>query len=276
MFVLKQFLKQLLLPPLPWLVALLLAAVFWPRRWARNLLWVTVCGVIVLHSGFIAYWLRYPLEASYPPLLNPTDAEPYDAIVVLSSAAFPKGGLAPFPTIDEHMFRRLDEACRLYKIRPKPIIVSGGHVDPFTADRDENKIARDYLLRWGVPEHHVLGEAKSRDTFESAVAIAGLLKTKGWKRYLLVTSALHMPRSMLAFSSQAPEPIPAPGDFTVRQREFSPFDLAPTVHAARLFTITLHEYVGLVNYYWRTHMIKISDVGALEPPGGLHRDAVSA
>jgi uncharacterized SAM-binding protein YcdF (DUF218 family) len=251
MFVIKQFLKQLLLPPMPWMLALLAVLVFWQRKWARKLLLVTLCGIITLHSGLIGHWLRYPLEAAYPPLLKPQASEPYEAIIVLTGASIPAGGLAPFPSIDEYMFRRLDEAWRLYKIHPKPIIVSGGHVNPFTPERDENKIARDYLLRWGVPQHHVLGEAKSRDTFESAVEVAKLLKQRGWKRYLLVTSAVHMPRSMVAFSTKAPEPIPAPGDFTLREWKLSPLDFAPTESAARNIAVTLHEYIGLANYYWR-------------------------
>jgi uncharacterized SAM-binding protein YcdF (DUF218 family) len=256
MFVLKQFLKQLLLPPTPWLLALLLVVLFWPRNWARKLLLFTLCGVLILHSGLIGRWARYPLEASYPPLLNPQGAEPYDAIIVLTSASLPAGGLVPFSTIDESMFHRLEEAWRLYKIHPKPIIVSGGHVDPFTPERDENKIAREYLLLWGIPPNHVLGEAKSRDTFESAVEVAKLLKQRGWQRYLLVTSAVHMPRSMLAFSSQAPEPIAAPGDFTVREWQLSPLDFAPTVSAARHIAVTLHEYAGLTNYYCRVAFAK--------------------
>jgi uncharacterized SAM-binding protein YcdF (DUF218 family) len=251
MFILKQFLKQLVLPPLPWLLALVVVLVFWRRKWARKLLLITLCGIVFLHSGAIGYWLRYPLESSYQPLLNPEDAEPYDAIIVLTSSSIPAGGLAPFPTIDEPMFRRLEEALRLYKIRPKPIVLSGGHVNPFTPERGENKIGRDYLLRWDVPQDHVLGEARSRDTFESAVEVAKLLKQRGWKRYLLVTSAVHMPRSMLAFSSTAPEPIAAPGDFTLRGWRLSPLDFAPTARAARNIALTLHEYVGLLNYYWR-------------------------
>ncbi len=58
------------------------------------------------------------------------------------------------------MFRRLDEAWRLYRIQRKPIIVSGGHVNPFTPDKNENQIACDYLIRWGVPKATCLGEGK--------------------------------------------------------------------------------------------------------------------
>ena len=253
MFVLKQFLKELLLPPLPWLLLLLAVWVFWRRSWARKLLLVTFLIILALHSGPINYALRYPLESRYPPLLDPRKAGDYDAIVVLTGGITAAEGLIPFPTIDESMFRRLDEAWRLYRIQRKPIIVSGGHVNPFTPDKNENQIACDYLIRWGVPKSDVLGEGKSRDTFESAVEVHKLLQEKGWKKYLLVTAAVHMPRSMLAFTSRTPEPIPAPGDFSLGKFEFNPFSLFPGESAAHRLYNTVHEYIGLANYYYRAH-----------------------
>ena len=223
MFVLKQFLKALILPPTPWILMLLAVLIFWRRRWAKKLLFVTFCLIVVLHSGIFGYWLRYPLESRYPPLIDPTKVEPYDAIVVLTGGMIPAEGLIPFPSIDRSMFRRLEEAWRVYLIRPKPIVISGGHVNPFTLPKDENRIARDYLIRWGVPKSDVLAEDQSRDTFESAVEVEKLLRQKGWKRYLLVTSAAHMPRSMLAFKAKAPEPIPTPGDFSLGEFETGTF-----------------------------------------------------
>lgn len=254
MFVLKQFLKQLILPPVAWLLPLLVVLLFWRRRWARKLFFATFCLIIVLHTGLVSYGLRYPLESRHKPVIDPVQAEPYDAIVVLTSGTIPAGGLIPFPTLDVAMFRRLDEAWRLYRIRPKPIVVSGGHVNPFTPAANENQIARDYLIRWGAPANDVIGEERSRDTFESAVEVQKLLKQKGWRRYLLVTSAAHMPRSMLAFSARAPEPIPAPGDFSLGELKLTPLDFFPTLGAARGIAESLHEYIGLANYYWRIHV----------------------
>lgn len=251
MFVLKQFLKVLLLPPTIWLLLLLAVLVFWRRPWARKLLGATWLLIFAMHSGLVNYALRYPLESSYPPLLNPKAAGAYDAIVVLTSASIPAEGMIPFPSIDEFMFRRLEEAWRLYRIQPKPIVVSGGHVNPFTPAKNENQIAREYLIRWGVPRQHVIGEDRSRDTFESAVEVQKLLAQKGWKRYLLVTSALHMPRSMLVFASRAPEPVPAPGDFSLGSVELTPLNFFPSESAARRLYFTLHEYLGLANYHWR-------------------------
>jgi len=253
MFVLKQFVKQLILPPMAWILLLLVVLIFWQRRWARKLFFLTVCLIVILHSGLVGYGLRYPLESRYPPLIDPTRVEPYDAIVVLTSSVHPVGGLIPFPSVDEYMFRRLDEAWRLYRIRPKPILVSGGHVNPFTPDKDENRIARDFLVLWGVPKSDVFAEDRSRDTFESAVQVEKILGQKKWKRYLLVTSAEHMPRSMMVFSVKAPEPIPAPGDFSVGEFKLNPLSFFPGEGASRDIYFSLHEYLGLINYYWRIH-----------------------
>lgn len=251
MFILKQFLKGLLLPPVPWLLALLVVLVFWRRRWARTLLLITLLLVFALHSDQVSYVLRHRLESQYSALIDPTTAGDYDAIVVLTGGSTAATGLIPFPAIDQSMFRRLDEAWRLYQIRPKPIIISGGHVNPFTPAMGENKIARDFLVRWGVPENDVIGEDQSRDTFESAVESAKLLKKHGWKRYLLVTSAIHMPRSMLVFAELVPEPVAAPGDFSVGTFELTPLDVFPREEAAQRVAGAISEYVGLANYHWR-------------------------
>jgi uncharacterized SAM-binding protein YcdF (DUF218 family) len=251
MFVVKQFLKALLLSAAPWLLMLLAVLIFWDRRWARKLLLITILLIFFLHCGPVNHVLRYELESRYPPLIDPANAPSYDAIVVLTGGSIPASGLIPFPAINESMFRRLDEAWRLYRIRPKPIVISGGHVNPFTPAKDENRIAREFLVRWGVPKSDVIGEEKSRDTFESALETRKLLKKHGWKRYLLVTSAMHMPRSMLVFAELVPEPIPAPGDFSVGKFELTPFVFFPKEGAAQEMFSTIHEYIGMLNYYWR-------------------------
>ncbi|MBI4469198.1 MAG: YdcF family protein [Acidobacteria bacterium] len=251
MFTLKQFLKGLILPPMPWLLLLLVALLFWNRRWSRKLLLGTLLLATFLHSGLALHTVRHPLESRYAPLIDPRTEEPYDAIVVLTGGLVPAGGLIPFPQISESMFRRLDEGWRLYRLAPRPMIVSGGHVDPFSPPKNENQIACDYLIRWGVPAQDVIGEPRSRDTFESAVEVRKLLEQRGWRRYLLVTSAVHMPRSMLVFRSLCPDPIPAPGDFTIGESTWSPLRLFPSEEAGGFMTSTLHEYIGLVNYRLR-------------------------
>src|SRR5436309_16079756 len=96
MFVLKQFLKELILPPLPWMLLLLAVLIFWRRWWARKLLLTTFCLIIVLHSGPVGYLLRYPFESRYSLLLEPAKVEPYDSIVVLTVSMIQAGRLSAF------------------------------------------------------------------------------------------------------------------------------------------------------------------------------------
>jgi uncharacterized SAM-binding protein YcdF (DUF218 family) len=251
MFLLKQFIKPLLLPPGIWLVLMLVVLVFWKRKWARKLLFFVALAAFLLHSNVVSTGLFWGLESRHPALLDPRSAGAYDAIVTLTAGAHAPSGLVPFPYLEESQFRRLEEAFRLYRIDPKPIIVSGGHADPFTPSEGENRIICDYLLRWGVPAEHVIGEPNSRDTFESALEVRKILQQKGWRRYLLVTSAIHMPRSMFVFSRIAPEPVAAPGDFTVEGLVPSPLRLLPSEGAAKDIAGAFNEYYGLLNYRLR-------------------------
>jgi hypothetical protein len=61
---------------------------------------------------------------------------------------------------------------------------------------------------------------------------------------------------MVAFQAKAPEPIPAPGDFSLGQFELEPFEFFPGEDSARDILVSLHEYIGLVNYYWRAHFFE--------------------
>lgn len=251
MFVLKQFLKNLLLPPNCWIIPLVFVAIFWKRRWARKLLVVTIIGAAGLHSATVARLLGYYLETRYPAVGDCRGAGTYDAIVVLTGSEIVPGGLIRFPSLDEASFRRVEEAVRLYRQQPKPVIVSGGHVNPFTVDQGENGIVCSYVVAMGVPAGSVIAEPKSRDTFESAAEVGRILRQKGWKRYLLVTSARHMPRSMMVFRALAPEPVAAPGGFTIPAFFTSPLDLFPREGAGFDIMSVLNEYAGLVNYRWR-------------------------
>ena len=195
---------------------LLAVLIFWRRRWARKLLLLTLVLIMRCTASLVNYALRYPLESRYPPLLDPGLVS-YDAIVVLTSSMIPPEGLIPFSTIDEHMFRRLDEAWRLYRIQPKPIILSGGHVNPFTPDKDENRIGREYLIRWGVPKHHVIGEGKSRDTFESAAEVQKLFKRAGLEALLAGYISLAYAPQHAGIQSKSPRTGSGAGRLLARQ-----------------------------------------------------------
>ena len=169
MFLLKQFIKALAAATDAVAAAFALGADILAATLGADAVGFTFLLILALHSGPVNYVLRYPLESRYPPLVDPAKAGTYDAIVVLTGGSLPATGLIPFPSVKEHMFRRLDEAWRLYRIRPKPIIISGGHVNPFTQPRTKTRSPATFSSAGACPRKDIIGEEKSRDTFENAV-----------------------------------------------------------------------------------------------------------
>jgi uncharacterized SAM-binding protein YcdF (DUF218 family) len=113
----------------------------------------------------------------------------------------------------------------------------------------------------GVPAEAISVETKSRNTYEHAKNAGPLLTEREFRRVLLVTSALHMPRALGVFKRQCPgtEFIPAPTDFGETTPKPRPFikevaDVIPTAENLRLMSNVLHEYIGIAYYKCRGWM----------------------
>jgi len=98
----------------------------------------------------------------------------------------------------------------------------------------------------------------SRNTYESAIACKKILEEKGIHRIILVTSAVHMPRSVSLFLHQGLEVIPAPTDYYVTKAELPSiqqggipallFSLLPSSDNLEITSRTLKEYLGIFIY----------------------------
>lgn len=89
-------------------------------------------------------------------------------------------------------------------------------------------------------------EAASRNTYENAVLTAQLPGVDPTQRWLLITSATHMPRSMATFAKAGWNVTAYPVDFhTGDTSDWMDFSLAG---GALNWQRALHEVVGLVAY----------------------------
>jgi uncharacterized SAM-binding protein YcdF (DUF218 family) len=100
------------------------------------------------------------------------------------------------------------------------------------------------LRELGIPEGVVDFERESTNTHESAVCVARMSRTRGWSRVILVTDAKHMRRARGAFVKEGLSVIPAP-TMTWELWWGQPYD------RYRKFAGALHEYAGLLYYWWR-------------------------
>jgi len=113
----------------------------------------------------------------------------------------------------------------------------------------------------GVPASAIWEQPRSQNTQEDAEYSAAMLKERGVQRVLLVTSAMHMPRSVALFRHLGIEVTPAPADFTVTEIGWKNLfslepqaflvNLLPNASSLSLTTNVLKEYLGLFIYRLR-------------------------
>lgn len=190
-----------------------------------------------------ANFLGGALEYEFP--IQKMEAySPAGAIVVLGGSV--AGMVPPRVSVEEIRGARVLAGARLYKLKKAPwVIVSGGVPYPATSGETRNEAIdmRDLLVEDGVPQDAILVEGESRTTAENAELSARLLKEKGVKKILLVTSAYHIGRATRLFQRQNLEVIPVPTSHEVVQGG-SPENFVPNAGSLERSTRYLKERFG--------------------------------
>ena len=240
-------------------VLLVVALVMWWRR-SRWVPLPVVLALIVLLLGsnsWVANSLVQSLEWQHIPVGKLPTA---DAIVLLGGAT--KSAFPPRPAIDlSEEGDRVLYAAQLYREGKAPVVIaSGGRIDWRGGGVAESSDMANILVTLGVPNSAILQDSKSLNTYQNAVNVRQIMQERGIRRVLLVTSAMHMPRSLRIFQRQGIEAIPAPTDFLITQQELnepnsSPqatlLNLVPDADQLKNTTRALKEYIGTVIYRLR-------------------------
>jgi uncharacterized SAM-binding protein YcdF (DUF218 family) len=150
-----------------------------PRRWWLRLLLVAVAVVAVFLAVFLAITA---VEIVHTASLE--EIHPADAIVVFGAAEY-SGHPSPV------LRARLDHAFDLFHQGVAPVIITTGGAasDPSFS---EGGVGRDYLMRRGVPERDLIAETQGRDTSESAVRMAVIMRANGLHSCVAVSDAYHV------------------------------------------------------------------------------------
>lgn len=248
-------LVSLVLFPLGTAFALIALAVFlgWAlgRRRAALLALISGLGWLWLWSTPIASdALKASLEQQFP-MRGAEEMPVVDAIVVLGGAfSHQAGWVAPDLSGSAD---RYWHAARLFHAGRAPIvIVSGGRMPGRGPGLSEAEAGAIFLQDLGVPRGAIVLEMEALTTRGNATAVRALLDQRAIERILLVTSALHMRRSMAAFRAVGLDPLPAATDFEVRSgARLSPASWLPSASALVGSTRAFHEYIGFIAYRLR-------------------------
>ena len=259
MFVFLSKLLPLFVFPVGLACLLLVVALAWKRAWRL----LVVLALVVLWVGsnrYVAYALVRSLETRYPAL----DGAPLaDAIVVLGGGT--RSGDPPRPMTEvNEAGDRLLYAAKLYADGAADVVlVTGGSIEwlqPEGIAPEANDMSALMQLL-GVPNEALWLETASRNTYENALYSRQMLAKEGLNDILLVTSAMHMPRSVPLFVAQGLRVTPAPTDFLVSDAEWQHLwrggplatliNLLPNVEYLTYTTRCLKAYIGHAVYAWR-------------------------
>lgn len=260
MFLFLSKLLPLFLYPLGLACVLMVVSLvlMWKRsRWMPVPIIAALIALLLGGNTWVSNWLVQSLEWQNIPSTELPTAE---AIVILGGAT--KSAFAPRPAVDlSEEGDRVFYGAQLYREGKAPLVIaSGGRVEWRGGGSPESEDMVSILEALGVPKSAVLQDPTSLNTYQNAVNVRQILQQRGIRRVLLVTSALHMPRSVLIFKRQKIDAIPAPTDFLVTQSEIDePSSSLPAMllnffpDADRLHRSTkaLKEYIGLAVYRLR-------------------------
>ncbi len=242
-FVLKKLITAFLLPQgFAVLLFVILAGVF-----KRCRVWFFVLAVLAYGLSIepTANLIMVPLEDAFPAA-SIAKIKTCDAYVVLGA-----GVREDVPDLNGHAalsiyaMPRVVAAYRLYRINPKPIILSGGKVFNREAEAD---VAAAFLVSLGVPQKHIIREPESRDTHENALYVKRIADARKLKKLVLITSAYHMKRSVLLFRRQFADLAVYPSDYQTSRRGYDLLSFVPDAGQAATINLAVKEYLGTCYY----------------------------
>jgi uncharacterized SAM-binding protein YcdF (DUF218 family) len=220
-FVLSKTIGIMLLPANLLIGIGLLGAVLLASRWAalgRKLLLASVVGLAICAFSPLGSWLLYPLEARFPPWDAARGAP--DGIVVLGGAIAPDRSAAHGFAVFTDSADRIIAAAELARRYPHArILFSGGSANLISGDAREADYASAVFESLGVAKERLTMERASRNTLENAEFSKVMAAPKSGERWLLVTSAFHMPRSVGLFRKAGFAVEPYPVDWRMGGRE---------------------------------------------------------
>jgi uncharacterized SAM-binding protein YcdF (DUF218 family) len=219
-------------------------------RLTRFASWLVVTSLVLIAvSGFspLSFVLLLPLEQRFPPW----DASrgPPDGIVVLGGSISPDVSAARGVVKLDDAAERITATVELARRYPNArIIFSGGSAALMFDQLPEAPFAVKEFEALGVARDRITVEEQSRNTVENAVFSRLIANPKPGERWLLVTSAYHMPRAMAVFRA-AGFPVEAyPVDWRTRG-SVDLLRLSGSLSEGLARTdAAVHEWVGLVAY----------------------------
>jgi uncharacterized SAM-binding protein YcdF (DUF218 family) len=228
----------------------LLGAILLLTRFARLGRRFMVAAILLLAiCAFspLANFLVYPLEQRFPKWDSSRGAP--DGIIVLGGPIDADLSAAQgVPVIAAAADRLIAAATLAHRFPDARLVYTGGSPNLISNDAKEADYATGLLQGLGIPKSRLTMERLSRNTEENAEFSKQIVAPKPGERWLLITSAYHMPRSMALFRRAGFAVEAYPVDWKVGTREDLFNCYARGSEGLQLVDTAAREWLGLIAY----------------------------
>jgi len=235
------------------LVLLLLLGVFLSvahgekrRRVGRRL-----CFSLTLILFFIAVfpigdWLLIPLANRFVPVMP----DHVDGIILVGGDENPElTDARDVPSVRASAYDYIAFASLTRQYPQAKLVFTGGsnRIVPFAKLKPAD-VARRTLISLGLSVDKMIFEDASRNTYENAVKAAAVAHPTPQQKWLLVTGASHMPRTMGCFRKAGWNVYPIPTSYMTEGPVSTRLQFNLAGHLLEM-DVAIHEYVGLIAYW---------------------------
>ncbi|HRP30648.1 MAG TPA: YdcF family protein [Agriterribacter sp.] len=239
-----------LLNPILWIAVIFLWGLFTKKETRKKKYYIA--GIIMLLFFTNPFIINKLILAYQPAKVSLRPGENYSAGILL-------GGFAVKNKKDRQTYfseqsDRFIQTLLLYKTgHIKKIIVAAGDGTVFNRDSfREGDFIQQQLIAMGVPPEAIALDRNSRNTAENAAYAKKIIDSLQLPPpYILVTSAMHMPRAKKTFTKAGVGIKPYPAAYAVRpQDSVVPTDyILPSSKALQNWELYLRETVGSFMYW---------------------------
>jgi len=243
MFFIFSKLLSFLIKPTFWILAFMIAGILNNKK-RKLFLFFSLLIFLFFSNDFI---FNTVVKAWEVPQISVTKFDKqYEAGILL-------GGFSDYDYIkNKHNFKK--EADRLiYTLQLynqgiiKNIFISGGNGNLFNNNYKESETIKDFLIQNKIDSNDIMIENQSRNTKENAINSAKLLDKKN--EYILITSAIHMKRSILCFENEGLKIIPFSVDNSMSYSSNKiEYILLPRSLVLENWEDLIHEIIGYYVY----------------------------
>ena len=242
--------------PIIWILLFLGVSTFLLRKRRKQLLarvgWYSLVAgtaiLLFLSLEPVSDTLVYLLEKQYPPPSQETISK-VDVVVILAGGILPSGSLRPMAEPSGATYSRVVNGVEyLQRSGAEYLIVSGG-AGP-SGGETEAEVMERLAIQLGVPADRILMEPSARTTWEHPEEVANLiLAPRDTVVIGIVTSALHMKRSIMAFERYFSRVVALPSNYLYQPTKWGIRSFIPSAGALSASSATFHELIGLPWYY---------------------------